>query len=419
MKTIIFIGAQKSGSSREAIGIAGEMGYFTVLLTNRQSFLDKRAEFPDVQLMLLCDLNNYNGIRDQISCLTKKALEIAAIISFVDGCCDVACLLAEEFGVNHFSKQAVINMEDKIRSRQVLSHSPYTPRFQILPVRTATMQQVDAGIKANPPFVLKAPKSAGSKDVYVVNNEAEFDKYVTVIKRRYPDLPVLIEEYLDEPQYLVETIAFKKEIHIIAVLRQEITYSRRFIVTGYSLQFNLPDNFLKELKEAVESILRVHGMETGACHLEMRYARNNWKLIECNPRISGGGMNRLIEHGLGINLVRETLKIALGQEPHPEATRRRHVFAKYITVSETGALEKVTGRKKASQCLGVKEIYVKPRKGALLHPPLSMGHRYAYVIAVGQTEQAAQENAKFAASQIQFHQKPPGRNNNGDLPQLD
>ena len=110
-------------------------------------------------------------------------------------------------------------------------------------------------------------------------------------------------------------------------------------------------------------------METGPCHLEMRYARNNWKLIECNPRISGGGMNRLIEHGLGINLVRETLKIALGQEPHPEATRRQHVFAQYITVSETGILEKVTGRKRAAQCLGVREIYVKPRKGALLHPP--------------------------------------------------
>ena len=35
-------------------------------------------------------------------------------------------------------------------------------------------------------------------------------------------------------------------------------------------------------------------------------------------------------------------------------------------------------------------------------PPLSMGNRYAYVIATGNTAEDAKINAKFAASQISF-----------------
>ena len=44
MQTIIFLGSNSSGTSREALTISRQMGYFTVLFTDRRSFLDK--EFP-------------------------------------------------------------------------------------------------------------------------------------------------------------------------------------------------------------------------------------------------------------------------------------------------------------------------------------------------------------------------------------
>jgi len=45
---------------------------------------------------------------------------------------------------------------------------------------------------------------------------------------------------------------------------------------------------------------------------------------------------------------------------------------------------------------------VKPRRGTLLTPPLSMGHRYAYVIAEGATLAEAKKNAVSAAKEIKF-----------------
>ncbi|UZM97127.1 hypothetical protein OL548_17875 [Lysinibacillus sp. MHQ-1] len=48
------------------------------------------------------------------------------------------------------------------------------------------------------------------------------------------------------------------------------------------------------------------------------------------------------------------------------------------------------------------EVYVKPRKGTFLTPPLSMGHRYAYVIAQGSTLSEARNHATNAAKEIKF-----------------
>ena len=46
---------------------------------------------------------------------------------------------------------------------------------------------------------------------------------------------------------------------------------------------------------------------------------------------------------------------------------------------------------------------MKPRIGTKLTPPLSMGHRYAYVIAAGAIMEEAKILAKSAANKITFH----------------
>ncbi|GMA51756.1 hypothetical protein GCM10025857_31130 [Alicyclobacillus contaminans] len=48
METIVFIGSNKSGSSQEGIQAAERLGYYTVLLTNRKTFLEKRYTGPRV-----------------------------------------------------------------------------------------------------------------------------------------------------------------------------------------------------------------------------------------------------------------------------------------------------------------------------------------------------------------------------------
>ncbi|MCL2408210.1 MAG: ATP-grasp domain-containing protein [Oscillospiraceae bacterium] len=398
MKTIVFIGANKSGSSYEAIKASDEMHYYTVLLTDRKSFFDKRLDFPHVHSMRMCNLENINDVRRAIDRIDQDRFSICAIVSFIDPHCHTAACLSREFGLKSFTEETIEIMLDKTKSRNALSGTPYSPPYQIIdgdaPGDETAIQM---------PVVLKAPVSSSSKDVHMAADTRQYQNAFANLRRRYPDDPVLVEKYIPGPQYLVETLTLNGKVHVIAVVGQEIIFSGRFIVTGYQIITDDDSDFFRRLKEAAQSIVLAHSMRDGPCHLELRQFDNEWKLIEANPRISGGAMNLLIETAYGINLTKETLKAAVGLAPDIERKYTKETFLQYIVVPGEGTLTKVTGKNMARNWPGVTHVYVKPKKGTILRPPASMGHRYAYVIGTGASPDEARGNAKIGASKIKFN----------------
>ncbi|KMY45614.1 hypothetical protein AC622_16455 [Bacillus sp. FJAT-27916] len=405
MKTVVFIETAKSGSSREAIQAADELGYYTVLFTKRSSFLENPSEFQDVHYMRLVNLDNIHELRREIQLLREKGLIIESIISFMDSYCYVASLLAEEYQVNPFSTEAIGNMKNKLYSRKMLAQSPFVPKYWVLN-NESSIDDYLSDMAPNFPLIMKSPQSTSSKDVFQVNDDNQLLQGQRALLKKFPDQPFIIEEYLPEPQYLVESVVVAGKVNIVAIFRQDIQHQKRFIVTGYSLLLDSNEELYKSITSAVEDIIKLHGLTNGPCHLELRQKNDTWKLIEVNPRISAGAMNEMIVAGYGINLVKETLKLALGREPDFTKIFEKHLFTQYITIEDSGVLEKVTGQNRAKRSPGVLNVYVRPQKDAYLHPPLSMGHRYGYVMATGETEAEAIQNAKNAAAEIQFSLLP-------------
>jgi biotin carboxylase len=114
-------------------------------------------------------------------------------------------------------------------------------------------------------------------------------------------------------------------------------------------------------------------------------------------------MNRIIEEGTGINLVKEILKMYLGEEPTFTQTRQFHVYARYLTIGSRGRLLKVTGKEQALMYDGVKYVYIKPLIGKILTSPYSMGNRYACIIAASESDEQAEATALAAAKEIKFY----------------
>jgi len=404
MKTIVFIGANKSGSSYEAIKASEALHYYTVLLTDRKTFFDKRMDFPHVHSMRICNLDNINDIKSAIDRIDQDRFTISAIVSFIDPYCHTAALLSREFGLNVFTPEPIQLMLDKRKSREVLSETPYSLPYQVI---DGNMSSAEPELAL--PVMLKAPRSSASRDVHVALTSSQYQNALANLQGEYPGTPVLVEKYIPGSQYLVETLTVKGRVRIAAIIQQEIIFSGRFIVTGYQVIHDENSIFIHRLKQAVRGIVRAHGMRDGPCHLELRYFEKEWKLIEANPRISGGAMNLLIETAYGINLAKETLKVALGQEPDLSCKQKKDAFLQYIVVPVEGTLLKVTGKHVAQSSLGVAQVYVKPKKGSILVPPVSMGHRYAYVIGTGASAEEARMNAKAGASKIKFHLRAKGQ----------
>ncbi|MCL2587952.1 MAG: ATP-grasp domain-containing protein [Oscillospiraceae bacterium] len=410
MKTIVFIGANKSGSSYEAIKASEELHYYTVLLTDRKTFFDKRMDFPHVHSMRMCNLENINDTKSAIDRIDQDRFTISAIVSFIDPYCHTAALLSRTFGLKSFTPEAIELMLDKTQSREALRETPYAPPFHVIDSNIPR-----AETKLELPVVLKAPQSSASKDVHVATTTGQYQNAFANLRARYPKAPILVEKYIPNTQYLVETLTVNGKVHIVAIIRQEIIFSGRFIVTGYQVMNDDKSAFFCRLKQAVRGIVRAHDMHDGPCHLELRYFEKEWKLIEANPRISGGAMNLLIETAYGINLAKETLKAALGQAPDLRRKHKKEAFLQYVVVPRAGTLLKVTGKNMAQSSPGIVQVYVKPKKGSVLMPPVSMGHRYAYVIGTGGSADEARTNAKAGASKIKFHlrAKPTAEITNG------
>ncbi|MEO4054641.1 ATP-grasp domain-containing protein [Solibacillus sp. CAU 1738] len=400
LKTIIFIGANKTGSSRDAIRAAEKLGYFTVLFTNNEKQFRQREAYSDVHKMIFVDITNITTMERAINQLKTNSFDIVIIVSFVDPYVHTASLLCDKFCKNYTNSKAIQMMEDKEETRNYLKDYAFTPKFLVLRPK----DPITNG-KLGYPVIIKSPKSTGSKDVLLAVNKKQVEKHVLSLQEKYPKDTVMLEEYLDGPQYLVETIIYNKQPHIIGVMEQEITQGKRFIITGYSVLANIPSKMQVNLEEIVSSIVDAFEIENGAMHLELRLTKSGWKLIEINPRISGGAMNKMIQAAFGFSLVEETLKLFLGKKPDVTPKYRNYVHTKYIVVGRKGILEKVTGKNRANNSSGVVDVYIKPRRGTLLVPPLSMGHRYAYVIATGATKHEAKRNATMGAKEIQFHMK--------------
>ncbi|EEL31469.1 MULTISPECIES: ATP-grasp domain-containing protein [Bacillus cereus group] len=402
MDTIVFIETNKSGSSREAIKAAEKLNFFTVLLTKKTKFINERTIFPDVHQMIFTDINDYDNIITTIEKLNKSGKNIKGIFSFIDPYVYMAARLSEKFCSNIVSTKAIHHMENKILTRNVLKDLPISLNYSIYKPTESLSSFFKKNNKINFPLIVKSPKSTGSKDVLLVKNKDQLILSIQSLLNKLPNEEILLEEYIDGPQYLVEILVQDGKVHIIAVIEQEITFFERFIVTGYSLLGRVEKRLYNSLFNAINSVIQAFNMKNGACHLELRRIDNVWKLIEINPRISGGAMNDIIEIGHGINLVQETIRLMLGNKPSLVKKHYKYVYAHYLTVKSTGKLIRVTGKNRSSKYPGVEKVFIKPKKGTTLKPPTSMGHRCGYVLAAADFKAKAKKIALEAAKEISF-----------------
>ncbi|MFC5603335.1 ATP-grasp domain-containing protein [Sporosarcina koreensis] len=392
---IVFIGSAKTGSSMDALAAVGRLGYTAILMTDRKAF--SRRQLEGVQLIYMKSLEE-NSIRKQIVQLLQSGHDIKAIISFIDPYVSMAAKLSNEFCGSGISSEALQLMEDKMMARIALRNNEATCEFEISsPGKRSTIMY---------PFILKDPVSNGSKDVYYIEDEEGYEIAVKKLTNRLLGKQLLAEEFIEGTQYVIEVVVVETIPIIAAVVQQEITKEYTFIVTAYDVVLQMDEEDYRNLWKTVTAILQDIGLHHGACHLEMRLSQDGWKLVELNPRISGGAMNRMIEEAFGINLVQETIKLYLGDEPDLIRRKQQSVHTSYITINSTGYLLDIDGIEEAALCPGVVDVHVKPSIGATMMPPLSMGHRYGYVMAVGESSEVARERAEHAVRLIKFYIEP-------------
>ncbi len=209
------------------------MGLFTILLTDNYKQLMQRDEYSEVNFIQYCDLSDIERVKEIIDYLGHEDLNILAIVSFIDPYCAMAAELSAIYNRPTFTYLAMAKMQNKLESRLCLKGTNLIPKFEII---TKDLTIDLEYVKRMLPVVVKYIDSNGSKDVYLCDTLSTYHKYTQKLFEKYPEGQILIEEYMDGTQYIVEAVVKDKVVKVVGIIEQEIEFiNEHFIITASTI----------------------------------------------------------------------------------------------------------------------------------------------------------------------------------------
>jgi carnosine synthase len=189
------------------------------------------------------------------------------------------------------------------------------------------------------------------------------DKSAGVDANKVIDLTLLFEQYLDGVEVDVDVVMSDGEWQYACVADNGPTLEPYFNETWAVCPSLLAKDRQAALRDlAVESV-KACGFSAGVFHVECKYTSTGPQLIECNARMGGGQVRECNLLTWGVDLVEETLFIALGIPSRPlvpKAPLQPAAYC-YVNAKRSGTLGSIDGLKDLLRRADV--VWAKPLVG--------------------------------------------------------
>lgn len=253
--------------------------------------------------------------------------------------------------------------------------------------------------------ILKPSRNSGSRGIAKVSrnmDKEDFVKAYNIALNESRDKSVLIEQFIDGPEFSIEIIVWNSEVNVLTVTDKKTTGAPHFVELGH----NQPSCFSKEdvetLKTAAVAGVKALGVNNCACHAEAKLMDGKAYLMEIGARLGGDFISTELTHlSTGIDMVAAAIDVALGMEPdlsikeEPKGACIRYFCpkaGKLVSVTNTEVLNDPRVYKK--------EIYV--RKGDIIPEITSSLSRSGHVIVIEKTPQEAVKLAEKLINEVKF-----------------
>lgn len=253
--------------------------------------------------------------------------------------------------------------------------------------------------------ILKPSRNSGSRGIAKVvrdMNKADFINAYNVALDESRDKSVLIEQFIEGPEFSIEIIVWNDKVNVLTVTDKKTTGAPHFVELGH----NQPSCYSKEdvetLKAAAVAGVKALGVNNCACHAEAKLMNGKAYLMEIGARLGGDFISTELTHlSTGIDMVAAAINVALGIEPdlsvkeEPKGACIRYFCPKpgrLISVSNTEVLDDPHVYKK--------EIYV--HEGDIIPEVTSSLSRSGHVIVIEKTPQKAIELAERLIREVKF-----------------
>lgn len=258
--------------------------------------------------------------------------------------------LNEELGLSGITREQAIRATNKQQMREAFDkgNAPSPKSFCFEDAAVAwncfCKELPDDGI-------LKPSRNSGSRGIAKIKkgiSQAEFAELFNRSKAESRDRSVMLEQFVQGPEFSVEIIAWNGRVNVLTVTDKKTTEAPYFVELGHNQPSVYPAETVDAIKAAAVAGVMALGVMNCACHAEVKVQDGKAYLMEVGARLGGDFISTELTHlSTGVDMVAAAINCALGIEPCLEPTEEKHgVCIRYfcpkpgrlVSVSNTGIL---------------------------------------------------------------------------------
>jgi S-sulfo-L-cysteine synthase (3-phospho-L-serine-dependent) len=407
-KKLLFIESNTTGTGMLALTKAYELGYEPILITHRP---ERYEGLPQANCrVILADTNSLDAVR---ACVLREQPElIAGMTTTSDFYLETAAALAEEFGWSGNGVHAVAACRNKAVFRESMqSASLLQPQHTV--IRSMEELERQRGT-LRIPCVVKPADDTGSTNVRFCTTWEEMESLAGIILAKECNArgqrtaqTVLIEEFVDGPEFSVEMFSWQGEAVCIGITEKRLTGFPFFVESGHVFPAVMEEGMREAIERTVRSALQTVDFKYGPSHSEVKWTSDGCVLIEVNPRLAGGMIPELIFQSTGIDLLKQQILCAAGHAPQWERIDyQAYAGIQFITVSKSGIYVDTRGMEYVMKLPGVVDVTLKATAGQSVSVPENFSHRLGHVLVCCPAYEEAAACMERASSmlEIQVHE---------------
>ena len=167
--------------------------------------------------------------------------------------------------------------------------------------------------------ILKPSRNSGSRGIAKVSRNMDKGDFIRAYDEALSesrDHSVLIEQFIEGPEFSIEMIVWQGEIHVLTVTDKKTTGAPHFVELGHNQPSCFSATDVETLKAAAIAGVRALGVNNCACHAEAKLMNGKAYLMEVGARLGGDFISTELTHlSTGIDMVAAAIDVALGVEP--------------------------------------------------------------------------------------------------------
>ncbi len=387
--TVLIIGGRIQ-TLRKAV----DLGLRVVLIQHKEHFVPEAAKLAHA--VLIADYTDWEITRPLVEA-AHRVYGFTRVVSITEPGLVPAGKVSDLLGLGGTTERTAELLRDKLAMRHHLAAHP-DPAVRASSVAAAPVTDAASilafGETHGYPFIVKPADATASLGVVKVDSAAQVAEVWAGIEalRGRDDLlwgdfftidSYLMEQYIEGPEYSVETFSFAGD-HVVIAITEKLTREEGFVELGHALPARLAPAVEQQVVDAVAGMLDALGLTDGPSHTEIRISPTGPKVIESHNRMGGDRIFDLIEAGYGINLEQWTVAwpFRLIEHPAQRPVPNRSAATRFL-VAEPGTVTEVRGVAEATADPDTLDIDVTAAVGATVNPLSGNWDRVGQVLATG------------------------------------